>query len=114
MENQSYGRRMWSIWSPLVIKYAIATVVTSVVLFFFTGAGMMQQGKSGEITKLMEEPDHMAELMQAASECLMDYAVPLEGAAALVTIPVMLFFMNRDKKKLKKELMMKGRAPLWN
>ena len=60
MENQSYGRRMWSIWSPLVIKYAIATVVTSVVLFFFTGAGMMQQGKSGEITKLMEEPDHMA------------------------------------------------------
>ncbi len=113
MENQSYGRRMWSIWSPLVIKYAIVTVVTSVVLFFFTGAGMMQQGKSGDITKLMEEPDHMAELMQAASERLMNYAVPLEGVAALVTIPVMLFFMNRDKKKLKKELMIKGRASFW-
>lgn len=113
MENQSYGKRLWSIWAPLLIKYVIASIVASVCLFLFSGMYMMSQSQSGDIMQLMGQTEEMTRLMLEAADRLMDYAVPMEGAAALVTIPVMLFLMYRDKKKFSKELMIQRKAPLW-
>lgn len=113
MENQSYGRRIWNIWGPLVIKYGIATVVASAGMFFFYGAYLMGKGQAGEIAGLMQQTEEMNRLMAEAAERLMDYAVPLEGVTAVITIPVMLFLMHRDQKKIARELMIKNKVSFW-
>lgn len=112
MDIQSYGKRMWNIWSPLVIKYAIATVIITAALFLMSDAVISEQGQGG-IMKLMGQPDEMGKVMQEASGRLADYTVPLEGVIALVTVPVLLFLILRDRKKMKKEEKIKGRAPVW-
>lgn len=98
-QNQSYGKRMWSIWGPLVIKYGIACIVSMMGMFIFTGVYIMEQGQTGDVMSLMERTGDMAKVTMEAAERLLDYAVPLEGITAAVTIPVMLFLMYRDKRK---------------
>lgn len=98
-QNQSYGKRMWSIWGPLVIKYGIACIVSMMGMFIFTGVYIMEQGQTGDVISLMEQTSDMTKLTMEAAERLLDYAVPLEGITAAVTIPVMLFLMYRDKRK---------------
>lgn len=100
-QNQSYGKRMLGIWSPLLIKYGIACVVMMLGMFMFTGVYIMEQGRSGDIMNFMEQTGDTSKVMLEAADRLLDYAVPLEGAAAAVTIPVMFFLMHRDKKKEK-------------
>ena len=114
-QNQSYGKRMWGIWSPLLIKYGIACVVSMLGMFIFTGVYIMEQGQTGDVMNLMEQTNDMANLMMEAAERLLDYAVPLEGFTAAVTIPVLLFLIHRDRKKEEGHTGMTSikKAPLW-
>lgn len=114
-QKQSYGKRMWGIWSPLLIKYVVASVVTMLGMFIFTGIYIMEQGENGDLLSLMEQTNDTAKLMLEAAERLLDYAVPLEGVTAAVTIPVMLFLMYRDKtaEKKQKTAPLFKRVPLW-
>lgn len=114
-QNQSYGKRMWGIWSPLLIKYGIACVVSMLGMFIFTGVYIMEQGQTGDVMNLMEQTNDMAKLMMEAAERLLDHAVPLEGFTAAVTIPVLLFLIHRDRKKEEGHTGMTSikKAPLW-
>lgn len=114
-KNQSYGKRMWRIWSPLLIKYVIASVVAMMGMSLFMGIYIMEQGQNGDMLSLMEQTNDTAKLMMEAAERLLDYAVPLEGITAALTIPVMLFLMYRDKNAEKKQKIMSPvrKAPIW-
>lgn len=117
-QRQSYGKHMWSIWSPLLIKFGISLItsmVFSLALIWRYLAGQRILGDTQALVEFMNNADKMQEMSAQVLKWAVDFAVPMEGLAALVTIPVFLFLMHRDWVK---ERVMTGeipvkKAPLW-
>lgn len=116
--NQSYGRHMWSIWAPLLIKFGISIILSTMFAFALVWRYLAGQDIAGDTQALMEfmnNTDRMQEMSTQVLKWAMDFAVPMEGAAAIITIPVFLFLMHRDrlKERLRAEEASVKKAPLW-
>lgn len=103
-QRQSYGRHMWSIWSPLLIKFGISIILSMMFAFVLIWrylAGQEAAGDAQALVQFMNNADKMQEMSAQVLKWAVDLAVPMEGAAALITIPVFLFLMHRDRVKEK-------------
>ncbi len=116
--NQSYGKRMWAIWGPFVIKLGISMFV------YFVGAAalmaryiVIEGAKSGldAFEELMADQQKYEQMVTTVTGWMLDFAVPIEGIAAFLTIPVMLFFMYRDRSREKQRgvALVQKKAPVW-
>lgn len=116
--NQSYGKRMWSIWSPLIIKFGISMAVYMTAMSVFMGRYMLEHSRGGRfltMADIVNDSQRSQDMMNAVTEWTLDFAVPLEGIAALVTIPIFLFLIYRDRKKEQRQgiTIIRKKAELW-
>lgn len=113
---ESYGKRMWHLWGPFLIKIGISYIVSSAFMAIFMALYLVM--KNGYDTQAMMEIYQNQEAMQEMYDIVMkqaqDYTVVIEGLAALVTIPVMMFLFHRDRVKEKiAGVIPNNKASLW-
>lgn len=138
MEQQEYQYRMnqkpltkpenrfWHIWGPLFIKWGIAFAVSMAAGFIFevymiikeSGADINGMRNIAQVQAVIEQymsqiKDSTEFARQMAQEFL-QYTTPVEGFAALVTIPVMIVMFHRDRIKEKiSGVVPNKKAALW-
>ncbi len=98
-QRGGYWRRLGRIWAPFFIKLGISWAVS----FIAAMAVMMmvivaQTGyDSAAIDALTEDEAAVTALTNEAMQRLNEYTVPIEGIAALITIPIMIWMYHRDR-----------------
>lgn len=100
IRRNSYGNQLWYIWGPIVIKFVIATIVSGVAGGAILAAYMMKHyGVSAQTTQqfmdiFQKNYTQITEVVTKEAYRLSSY---MEGAAALVTIPILLVMFHRDR-----------------
>lgn len=114
------------IWSPLFIKWGMAVVVSTAAGFVFeiymiareSGVNLssfkdMYQTIS-VLDQYMGQITDSAEFAKKVAQEFLKYTTPIEGFAAFVTIPVMIFMFHRDTLKEKASgILPNKKAPFW-
>ncbi len=118
--------RFLRIWGPVLIKWAIGMGVSMIAVLLFESLTILK--KSGVdvnavqnmaqakemITRYMLDASKSAELAREAAEELMKYTTPIEGIAAFLTIPVLLFMFHKDTVREKLAgIIPNKKAALW-
>ena len=105
------GRGFWYIWGSVLIKLGIAYLVYMAAVSLLAGVHLMQMtgGDADAMMQIAQSTAQSGKLYDQITNELMNWAVYIEGVAALITIPVMLFLFYRDSRK-EKELGKIGRA----
>lgn len=114
--RQNYGNRMWNIWGPLVMKFGISLLVYLAGTMLMTVVYITSEKlTSQELVTIVNDPQKYENMVYGITELLFNFGVPIEGIAALLTIPLFLFLMWRDRKKekLKEVELIRSKAPLW-
>lgn len=114
------------IWSPLFIKWGIAVVVSMAVGFVFeiymiareSGVNLssfkdMYQAMS-VLDQYMSQITDSAEFAKEVAQEFLKYTTPIEGFAAFLTIPVMIFMFHKDTLREKVSgTVPNKKAPFW-
>ena len=110
--QESYGKRMWRLWSPLLLKMAIAFGVSVLAAGAFSFLYMTSEPEL--VTQAMEDQTKMSELYERLMKEILKVTTIVEGVAALVTIPIMLTLFHKDRVMEKHAGIVPNRtAPLW-
>lgn len=121
--QESYGKKMWHIWGPLVIKIGIAMLVSMAAGVVFMSLYLVKEyGITPEVMQNTEKMQKIYEaILQNSTSFALEfnkeylrYSTLVDGVAALVTIPVMLFLFHRDQVRSKLLGVVQNRkAPFW-
>lgn len=95
--QESYGKRMWQLWGPIVIKWAIGFCVTALAMGIVSFQYMSSHYEMA--VKALSDESLMTTLYEKIFTVYMEHSTLVEGAAALATIPVMLYWFHRDRVK---------------
>lgn len=96
-------KRFLRVWGPLLIKllivYAVSVIFSAVVLgqYFQTNIGLDTQA----IEEFLSVEENIPKVYNEVWEKSIRYMTPVEGFAALITIPIMVLMMRKDRKKEK-------------
>ncbi len=93
MQRDSLGKRLWGIFSPFLIYFAVSFVVEMIVLLVAYAIRMPAM-----IDSLQTMDDFMNAYMEICMEVL-QYAVELTALSALITIPILEWMRRRDRKR---------------
>ncbi len=103
--------RFMRIWGPLLIKWGIAVGVSMLAMMIFEGFTIIKESgldisavhnmaQMQEIlAKYTSNTAEYTKLMEEMSQEFLKYTTPIEGIAALVTIPVLLVMFHKDRIK---------------
>lgn len=111
-QNQSGFKRFWYIWGAVIIKIVAAQVVYVIIACIVMTNDMMKLSVE-ELEAMMGSREQILKFSQVIMDRLMDYAVYIEGAAALVTIPVIAWLFYKNCKRDKSEGIIQEKAALW-
>lgn len=120
MKPESYGKRLWHLWGPVVIWLVIGILVsmiaeyalTSVYIVSHYGNELNQGGSFSQMMELMEKDG--ASIMDAVVKQMNAYSTPINGVRALIVIPVMAFLFHKDRTKEKaRGFHPNKKAPIW-
>lgn len=111
-QNQSGFKRFWYIWGAVIIKIVAAQVVYVIIACIVMVNDMMKLSVE-ELEAMMGSREQILKFSQVIMDRLMDYAVYIEGAAALVTIPVIAWLFYKNCKRDKNEGIIQEKAALW-
>ena len=91
------GRGFWYIWGSVLIKLGIAYLVYMAAVSLLAGVHLMQMtgGDADAMMQIAQSTAQSGKLYDQITNELMNWAVYIEGVAALITIPVMLFLFPR-------------------
>lgn len=115
MKQMSYGRRLWYIWGPVLIKTLIGGMMVWMVTQAFIGIHMIRE-TGGDMNALMELSQNQAvleEILAVATEQIMSMEVPIGIAAVVITIPILAGFLYSDRRAGKPTAVVRQKAPLW-
>ena len=114
-QRQRGGRGFWYIWGSVIIKLGIAYLVYMAAAAIFSALYLIQKtgGDADALMQIAQSAAQTSQLYDEISNEMMNWVVYIEGAAALVTIPVMLFLFHRDSKKEKELGIVTAKADLW-
>lgn len=114
-QRQRGGRGFWYIWGSVIIKLGIAYLVYMAAAAIFVALYLIQKtgGDADAMMQIVQSAAQTSQLYDEISNEMMNWVVYIEGAAALVTIPVMLFLFHRDSKKEKELGIVTAKADLW-
>ena len=109
---ESYGKRFWHLWGPLIIKWSISfTVSLAVVIIYML---LYSSVHYDEIAGIAGNQEAMLNFSMGISDEILKYSTQIEGIAALITIPILLVFFFKDRKKEKdKGVVPNKKAALW-
>lgn len=109
---ESYGKRLWRLWGPIVIKWAIEIGVSSIAMMALAMACRFMQPEL--FSEAVNNQDKMMELYNQIVEMYLKSMTMIQGIAAVVTIPVMLILFYGDRKRQKKMgIIPNKKAALW-
>lgn len=111
-QNQSGFKRFWYIWGAVIIKIVAAQAVYAVIAFIVM-VNDMRKLSIEEMEAMMDNREQILKFSQEIMDGLMNYAVYIEGAAALVTIPVIAWFFYKNCKRDKSEGIIQEKVALW-
>lgn len=97
----SYGKKLWYLWGPVVMRWVISMVVGIALMFAYMSIYIYQHPE--ETTKAMKSQEEMMNMSLNVSERMMQYLTEMEGIIALVTIPIMVIWFLSDRKKEKEK-----------
>lgn len=86
------GQRVLFIWGPVMLKWGISIAVSLLAGAMIALGVMLRDSK--DIYNLANDQNALFEFAQGIA---VKYTTPIEGAAAIVTIIVMLFYLRKDK-----------------
>lgn len=109
------GRGFWYIWGSVLIKLGIAYLVYVAAAALLAGVYLIQKtgGDADAMMQIAQSAAQSNKLYEQISNEMMNWVVYIEGVAALITIPVMLFLFYRDSKTEKEIGITTNKAPLW-
>lgn len=111
-QPQSFGKRMWYLWGPIVIKWGIGTLVSIAAMMVYTTMYVISNYEKAMAA--MSNQNDMFNLSMTVSEQVLKYLTPIQGVAALICIPVMLVLFHMDRKKEKAAGVVQAKkAPMW-
>lgn len=110
-------RRFLRIWGPILLKFLIVYVVS--VIFSAIVMGQHFESTIGldtqKISEYMAIEDNFYAVANVILEKSVEYTTILEGIAALITIPILIFMFHKDRVREKIEgIMPVKKAPLWS
>ena len=102
-QKASGGRGFWYIWGSVLIKLGIAYLVYMAAAALFAGVLLVQKtgGDADAMMQIAQSTAQSSKLYDQITDEMMNWVVYIEGAAALITIPVMLFLFHKDSRKEK-------------
>lgn len=115
MKEMSYGRRLWYIWGPVVIKTLIAGVLAWLAAFALSAFSVIRAtgGRADILMELSEDPSKLQELQAIVTEQIMQLEVPVGILAAVITIPILAFWFWSDRKKGRQTESVRKKVRLW-
>lgn len=115
MKQMSYGRRLWYVWGPVIIKLVIGWLLSGIVVTAFLTIYMMKEtgGDTAAMMELANDQSAMEEIQVEVIEQVLSVEVPIGMTAALLTLPVLAGFLFFDRKKGKPTALVRKKAHLW-
>lgn len=110
------GNRFLRLWSPVIIKWGIAFLITMLAMTVYEMSFILKENgmtfaslqNPQMLNRFMDiihqyviEPSKITELTNTISVDFMKYATPVEGLAALITIPILGFMFHKDSLEQK-------------
>ena len=112
MPPLSYGKRFWHIWGPFIIEWGIQLAVSMAATVAVTYQYMRAHPK--EVVSAYESQAAMMQFGTKLLNMMQKYTTAINGATALVIIPVMLFMYYRDRNRENYYgVVPNKKAPLW-
>ena len=110
--QESYGKRLWHLWSPLILKMAIGFGVSVLAAGAFTIIFMAKNPDL--VNQAAMDQNKISDLYQQLMGEILNVTTIVEGVAALVTIPVLLVMFHRDRMRERMAgIVPNKKAPLW-
>ena len=112
MPPENYGKRMWQLWGPILIKWGIEFLVS---LLAMTALAMAYQlTDPAAFRAAMESQEAMFDLYDRLISSYLEAGTLIQGAASLVIIPVMWIFFHQDRVKERRlGIIPNKKAPVW-
>ncbi len=112
MTPENYGKRIWHLWGPIVIKWAVGVGASMIAMAVLSMVYMMANQEAAMTA--MQSEEKMMELTDKIMNQYLGASTLIEGVAALITIPIMLWFFHTDRVKERRNGFIPNRkAPLW-
>lgn len=89
------GKRFWHIWGPFLINFGIDIAISIVAAMIFIG--IYSAAHTKEVMDAYGNQKAMMQMINNVIELTQQYAVGVQGIAAMITIPIMAFFYHRDR-----------------
>ena len=110
--QESYGKRLWHLWSPLILKMAIGFGVSVLAAGAFTIIFMAKNPDL--VNQAAMDQSKISDLYQQLMGEILNVTTIVEGVAALVTIPVLLVMFHKDRMRERMAgIVPNKKAPLW-
>ena len=109
---ENYGKRMWQLWGPILIKWGIEFLVS--ILAMTALAMVYQVANPDAFTAAVNSEDAMMDLYNQLIGQYLKASTLIQGMSAVVVIPVMWFFFHRDRVREKlMGIVPNKKAPIW-
>ena len=104
-----YAKGFWHVWSPLLIKWGIAAVVSTLAMMALIMAYAARNEQA--VISAMESEDQMLGIYNKIFEQYFRYSALIEGVAAAITIPIMAWLFRRDRMAEKRQGISPAKKP---
>lgn len=112
MFPESYGKRLWRLWGPIVIKWAIEIGVSMLAMMVLAMASRVMCPEL--FAEAVNNQDKMTELYNQIMDIYMKSMTIIQGVSALVVIPVMLILFHGDRVRQRRAgVLPNKKAALW-
>ena len=98
MQKNGLGKHMWSVLSPLLLRYAIAYVVELIIIGIYMFTQMEVDFSS------LQTQEEMYEQITVIMDAIMPYTTEIGAVAAVITIPFLLRMIKKDQLFVAKEI----------
>ncbi len=112
--TEGFWRRLWRMWSAFFIKLGISWLVSLVISTVLMLTALAARGgyDYAAMEALMEDEAVITAVSNEVALELTEYTVPIEGLAAILTIPILVFMFHRDQVRRRLSgLVSKMKAP---
>lgn len=109
---ENYGKRMWQLWGPILIKWGIGIGVSMIAMGVLTFIYVSIH--SDVAMEAMQSEAQMMGLYDKILELYLSFSTLIEGVAAAFSIPVMWYLFHQDRVREKANgVIPNKKAPIW-
>lgn len=113
MQQRSFGKQIWRIFGPLIVKGGIALLIQTIVMSIYLMPHM------AELTEnVRSQSEYYERVMELQTE-LLQYSTEITALTALAAIPILFLMFQRDRKREQLRAEQQGtafaekRVPAW-